>query len=429
MSHPISRQRKLPVPEIPRDKHFGKAFAFLSDPYRYISKRCQELNSDLFQTRAFLRSGICIAGPAMAELFYDESRFKRRGVAPRRFQKTLFGQGSVQGMDGPAHQHRKRMFMSLMTPERINHIGALSAQQWAAYADKWSKSDPVVLYDETCELLTKVACSWAEVPLNDTEISARSRELTAMFDYAGSIGPKHWWARIARRRAERWMIDVVQQVRSRKLIVSDDSAAYVIAMHRDLAGELLDPRVAAVELLNVLRPIVAVGVYLTFAGLALHNYPACRQHLEAGADDYPHKFAQEVRRFYPFFPAVGAVVRHDFEWNGYRFPKGIPLLRDLYGTNHDHRTWANPNDFQPERFRDWDGNPFNFIPHGGGDHYTNHRCPGEWIAIELLKVASKFLANNIRYDLPDQDLEIDFRRVPALPRSKFIIGNIRALAG
>jgi hypothetical protein len=92
------------------------------------------------------------------------------------------------------------------------------------------------------------------------------------------------------------------------MIVSDDSAASVIAKHRDLAGELLSPQVAAVELLNVLRPIVAVGVYLTFGALALHRYPLCRQQLQTIPDDYPYLFAQEVRRFYPFFPAVCAEV-------------------------------------------------------------------------------------------------------------------------
>ena len=95
-----------------------------------------------------------------------------------------------------------------------------------------------------------------------------------------------------------------------------------------------------------------MSVYLTFAALALHDYPACRECVCArGDDDYPLFFAQEVRRFYPFFPAVGAETRHDFEWNGYHFPKGMPVLLDLYGTNHDERTWTAPNEFQPERFR------------------------------------------------------------------------------
>jgi fatty-acid peroxygenase len=412
------------VPEIPRDKYFDNTLPFLRDPYRYISNRCRELKSDLFQTRLALRGGICMSGPAAAELFYDESRFKRRGVAPRRFQKTLFGKGGVQGLDGDAHRHRKQMFVSLMTPDRIAGIGALSTQTWEACARKWAKQDRVVLYDETCQLLMRVACAWAGVPLDESEVAARTRDVTATFDYAGAIGPKHYWARLARKRAEHWIEDIIQKCRARQLNVPDDCATHVIATHRNLNGDLLDLNVAAVELLNVVRPIVAVSVYLTFAALALHEYPACRESLRTAPDDYPLLFAQEVRRHYPFFPAVGAETRHAFEWNGYHFPKSMPVLLDLYGTNHDERTWTAPHEFQPDRFRHWEPNPYNFIPQGGGDQYINHRCPGEKIAIELLKVASSFMSQRISYDVPPQDLEIDFKRVPALPRSRFAIRSV-----
>jgi fatty-acid peroxygenase len=318
------------------------------------------------------------------------------------------------------------MFMSLMTPDRIQLIGELSERWWMEYARKWSTVGEVVLYDELCELLTRVACAWAAVPLEEAEVATRARELTAMFDYAGSIGPKHWWARLARKRAERWIEQLVDQVRAGQLQVDETTALYVIATHRDLSGNLLSTNVAAVEVLNVLRPIVAVAVYLTQAALALHNYPACRQQLASNTDGYPYLFAQEVRRFYPFFPAVGAEVRHDFEWNGYPFQKGTPVLLDLYGTNHDPRTWKAPHEFQPERFLTWDNSPYNFIPHGGGDHFINHRCPGESIAIELLKVTAKTLTGRITYEVPSQNLELDFTRVPALPHSKFVVRAVRS---
>ena len=101
------------------------------------------------------------------------------------------------------------------------------------------------------------------------------------------------------------------------------------------------------------------------------------------------------------------------------------MLLDLYGTNHDPRTWHDPETFRPERFLDWGGSPFDFIPQGGGDHHHGHRCPGEWIAIELMKVAADFLARRIVYDVPEQDLRINYSRLPALPRSRFVIGNVR----
>jgi fatty-acid peroxygenase len=318
------------------------------------------------------------------------------------------------------------MFMSLMTPDRIRHIGELSAQIWSAYAQKWSTMDRVVLYDEVCEILTRAACAWSAVPLEESEVALRTRHLTAMFDYAGSIGPRHWQARFARKRAEAWIEEIIQRCRDRQLNVPVDSALYVVANHLDLNGKLLSLNVAAVELLNVLRPIVAVAVYLTFAALALHHYPACREKLRTSVDDYAHLFAQEVRRFYPFFPAVGAKTRREFEWNGYHFSKETPVLLDLYGTNHDPRTWDAHNEFNPDRFRNWILNPYNFIPQGGGDSYSNHRCPGEPIAIELLKVAAIFLAQRITYEVPPQDLELETTRMPALPRSRFIIQNVKS---
>lgn len=133
---------------------------------------------------------------------------------------------------------------------------------------------------------------------------------------------------------------------------------------------------------------------------------------------------QEVRRYYPFFPAVAAVVRESFEWKGYRFAKGRRVMLDLYGTNRDRRTWDAPGEFRPERFDVTHPGPFAFVPQGGGDHDLGHRCAGEWICIEIMKAAMGFLTEEIAYSVPDQDLRIDVRRLPAVPRSGFVIGNV-----
>jgi fatty-acid peroxygenase len=80
-----------------------------------------------------------------------------------------------------------------------------------------------------------------------------------------------------------------------------------------------------------------------------------------------------------------------------------------------------------ERFEGWDESPYNFVPQGGGDHYIHHRCPGEWIAIALLKGAVKFLSREIEYEVPDQDLELQWSQMPPLPRSRFVIRNVRVM--
>ena len=102
------------------------------------------------------------------------------------------------------------------------------------------------------------------------------------------------------------------------------------------------------------------------------------------------------------------------------------MLLDLYGTNHDARTWERPGKFDPKRFRRWDGSPFNFVPQGGGDHDVGHRCPGEWIAIGLMKLATEFLTRRMSYEVPEQDLSITWSRMPPVPGSRFVIRNVRA---
>jgi fatty-acid peroxygenase len=413
---------------MPHDKSPDSTLALMLDPYRFISKRCLRYRSDVFEARILLQNTLCMTGPEAAKLFYDPDRFMRRGAAPLRVQKTLFGKGGVQTLDGQAHRHRKRMFLSVMTPERIGQLAETAAGWWRTYARKWESRDRIVLYGQTQEILTRSICAWAGVPLPESEVKQRTRDLTALFDAAGSVGPKHWWSRLERKKADRWIAGVVEQIRAGRLQPPEESAAHLVAWHRELDGELLPPRVAAVELLNILRPTVAVSVYITFAAHALHQHPHCRQEAQSGGDGAAERFVQEVRRFYPFFPSAVARVRQDFEWQGYRFSKGTRTMLDLYGTDHDPRAWEAPEEFRPERFRQWDGSPFNFIPQGGGDPAVHHRCPGEWITIELMKVALDFLAGRLAHDVPEQDLRIAYSRLPALPRSHFVISNVKVIA-
>lgn len=414
-----------PVPPIPREKTLDSTLALIRDPYRYISNRCQHHGSDLFEARLLLRKTICMTGPEAARLFYDSSRFSRRDAMPKAIQKTLLGVGGVQGLDDDAHRHRKQMFMSLMTPARIEELVQLTTAELRLRVRTWESLDQVVLYPELQMILMRATCAWAGVPLADTEVDARTREITALFDHAGSVGFRHLWSRSARKRADRWLAQFVEQIRSGGVAPSDDSAAHIIAWHRDVNGELLAPHVAAVELLNVIRPTVAVSVYIVFVAHALHVHPQLHEKLQSNDDGYAERFVQEVRRYYPFFPAVAARTRQRFEWNGYPFSEGQRVLLDLYGTNQDRRTWKDPEEFEPERFSQWGASPFNFVPQGGGSHHADHRCPGEWIALELMKLATEFFTRRVTYEVPEQDLSIDWSRLPALPRSRFVIRNIR----
>lgn len=50
------------MPEMPRDPSPESTLAFLRDPSRFISTRCQRYHADLFETRLFLQKTICMLG-------------------------------------------------------------------------------------------------------------------------------------------------------------------------------------------------------------------------------------------------------------------------------------------------------------------------------------------------------------------------------
>lgn len=149
---------------------------------------------------------------------------------------------------------------------------------------------------------------------------------------------------------------------NKKVNLLENTILHRFAWHRDLEGNLLDTETVAVEVINILRPIVAIAVFINFIALAVHHYPNEREKLESGDEKYAQMFVQEVRRFYPFFPFVMALVKKDFFWKGYKFEEGTLTLLDLYGTNHDPVIQENSEFFSPERFTKWEENPFDFIP-------------------------------------------------------------------
>ena len=412
---------------IPRLPHPDSTLPLLRDPYRFISRMARRCQADLFATRLLLQPAICMTGPAALQLFYDGERFQRAGAMPGPIQKTLLGVGGVQSLDDAAHRQRKHLLMSFMTPERIERLVALTGERWISCAAVWARVDSVDLYTASQELLTRALAEWIGLPLPDDEVRRRTRDLAALFDGAGAIGPRHFRARRARQRSERWLSALVERQRTGAAGAGADTPLARIAGHREPDGDQLEPRVAAVEILNLIRPAVAISVYIVFIAHALATRPEWQDRLRQAAAPDIEAFVHEVRRFYPFFPSLAAVTRSAFAWQGYDFPAGRRVILDLYGTNHDARLWNRPDEFDPERFLGRAVGAFELVPQGGGDHHAHHRCAGEWATIALMKQAAVFLAKRLAYDVPAQDLRLDLSRLPALPRAGLQIANVRLL--
>lgn len=412
--------------ELPYDEGLDNTIPFLNEGYLYITNRRNRFNRDMFKTRILGgKQVICMAGKEAAEVFYDNEKFKRHGAAPNKVLNTLFGQDGVQTLDGEAHAHRKTMFMNLMTKDSLTEIADLVEEEWDYALTTWEQKEQIKLYEEAKKILTKAICRWTGVPTDGVDMDKLSEQIGDMYEAAEKIGMKHFKGELSRKKAEKWLIDIIEAIREGEQMTEENTPLYKIATHRDVNGDLLDEKVAAVEVLNLLRPTVAISVYIALSALALYEFPDAKEKLSgADAEAYKH-FVQETRRYYPFFPVAPAIVKQDFLWDGHDFKEGTLVLLDLYGNNHHPELWEQPNEFIPDRFKEWDKSPFDFIPQGGGDYITGHRCAGEWLTISVMQRCINIMVNKMDYNVPEQDLSLSMKEMPSIPKSGFIMENVR----
>lgn len=413
----------------PKEKGFENGLKLLREGYAYIPNRRQIYQSDAFETRLLGDKAVCIGGKEAAELFYNEEYIKRDGAAPKFATATLLGEGGVQQLDDEAHRNRKKVFLDLMSKERIAIWGKLIEKHLHIATKEWIKKDSIAFYFESQKVLTKAACEWAGVPLLDKEVEKRTKQLTSMFESPATLSFRHIEGRIDRKKSEKWASYWIEKVREGEYRPREETALYQIAWHKELDGQLLETKIAAVELLNILRPSVAIAIYFAFSALTLYQFPEEKEKLQGDNPYYLHMFIQELRRYYPFFPFNAGITRKDFVWNGYTFEEGTRVIMDFHGTNHDPRIWEEPNEFKPERFADWKESPteqiqYKLLAQGGGDYATGHRCPGEWNTVTAMEVVTDFLVNKLSYTIPSQDLGYSMTDMPTTPKSGVIMEDI-----
>ncbi|AJD90480.1 hypothetical protein JMA_11630 [Jeotgalibacillus malaysiensis] len=412
---------------VPRSKGIDNSLSLIKEGFYFLPNQRQKLGSDIFETRLLGKKAICMAGEEASELFYDTEKFKREDAMPKPLKMSLFGDGSLHGMDGEAHRNRKRSFLSMFTPDRVEDLKRLALEHLDAKVSHWEKADEVVIFDEMQEILARAGCEWAGVPLEENEVQQRTQEMIDMIDSFGGSLSRFKDGKKARDSHEAWLQEIIKGVRKGKMSPPPHTAAYVMAHHRENNGKRIDKGTAAVELSNSFRPLLATAYFLTFGIVAMHEHPLTVSKLQHHPR-YSHMFAQETRRFYPFVPAMAAKVKKNFTFKGYKFKKDTLVVLDIFGTNRHPDSWENADTFIPERFEGWKGSPFSFIPQGGGDHHTGHRCAGEWLTVIVMSSFFEFFAKNLTYDVPEQDLSYSMERMPTFPNSRMIIQNVRKIA-
>jgi fatty-acid peroxygenase len=377
---------------------------------------------------------LLVRGTEGVEVFYDERRIARHGAIPGIIQETLFGHGSVHSLDGAEHRHRKATFLDVAYEDaQVERLSPLLEQEWQVELDAWVAGGDRTAYDAAVGALGRAVMRWAGLPGTPAAKTRWSARLAQIVDGFGApYSPEYLLAYANRRWSDRHAQHLIEAVRAGSLEADAGTALDEWARHRDADGELLPARLAGIELQNSMRPMIAVARFVAFAAKELHDRPEWRIRLAAETADrgalvggpLATAFAQEIRRTAPFVPMLPGKAIADIELDGEKVPAGGRVVLDILGTNTDDRSWERAGEFDPERFVGVDDYEAlrAFVPHGGADVATGHRCPGEKLAIAGLAAGSAALSDP-RVVIRGEGLTVNRRRLPTKPASG---GHVRA---
>jgi len=395
--------------------------------YNLIAELREDVDAPVVQAEFFNENITAIYGEEAARKFYDAANFKREGAMPEPVLKTLFGEDGVQTIDGEAHHHRKNYFMDLMTPDRMENYRDILTKHLSEALDK--QHGEFELFDLANKVLFNAISEWSGINLNnyDKETLEKLAENQISMIRGAVTSPKdHEQGIKDRNESEKWAQDLIKEARKHPASEKGNLALYTFANATDLDGELLPIEVAAVELLNIIRPTVALTVWIALMGHALFAKEGIYDELKADFDNLQDSFIQEMRRYYPFFPMLPAISLRDVEVDGYDIPKGSWVVLDLYGTNHDDRTKSSPEQFDLKRYTGKAKDisyeeEYEMIAQGGGKFREMHRCAGEWITLHSMRVFSDHLVNKYELTAPEQDWTIPMNQIPTYPNSKSLL--------
>ncbi|MGX7174238.1 cytochrome P450 [Enterococcus ratti] len=395
--------------------------------YHMLQFLRNKADAPVVKAKLFNKEAIVVYGSDAAKIFYDPRNFTRKKAMPKLVLKTLFGKNGVQTLDGAQHHHRKAVFMDLMTPEKMKEYRLILDRNFTHVLDE--QHGQFEWFDLSKRVLFSSICEWAGINLSELS----KEEINQLADYqismiSGAVtSPKdHIKGLENRKKSEKWAQKLIKSARENPIPEKKHVALYAFAQATELNGQLLPVEVAAVELLNIIRPTVALTIWAALMGHALFSRPDLKQQLKNNFSELQDPFIQELRRYYPFFPMIPGIALKDVVVDNYFIPKDSWVLLDVYGTNHDERTIEAPESFMIKRYigkaKDLSyEQQYEMIAQGGGDFRQMHRCAGEWITLHSLRVFSDQLVNRYEFSVPEQDWRISVNQFPTYPNSRVLL--------
>jgi cytochrome P450 len=325
------------------------------------------------------------------------------GVGPAA---AIYGPGSMFVQEEPEHLRRRKLLTPPLHGAALSSYVPIMADSARAALRDWPVDRPFPMLEAARSLMLDVIVKVIFGVEDPDEVRRLGRPFERLLNLGVSeqltvryalrrLGTLRVWP--ARARANREIGDVVMPLIARRrndprLSEQLDILALLMSARGDDGERLSDNEIRDDLITLMLAGHETTATTLAWAFDLLLRHPDALQRVQAeafsGEEDFTTAVINETLRIRPPAPFTARVAAQPFPIGGYQVDAGTRIVVHIIAINRDPRTYADPNEFRPERFLGGRPQTYAWVPFGGGVK----RCLGASFSMrELITVLHTLL--------------------------------------
>ena len=343
----------------------------------------------------------------------------------------LMGNGSMLILEGEQHRRERRLVMPMFHGDRMKAYGT-SMQQCAVEQFEVHRARGKLV---TLELMTDISLEViVRTIFGGTDRALATRLMDASRRVVASSSPLlffsrkthvHFfgfspWDRWTKAKRELFqLLDEVIEKRQQSTLQSDDILSMLCAATYEDGQAITREHIYSELMTFLFAGHETTALSLTWAIYHLHrnteSLTRLRSELDSLGDDstmslasapYLKATVQETLRIHPILTETLRKLKAPMQLGEYMLPTGMAVAPATVLAHHNAATYAEPEEFRPERFIDRSYSAFEYMPFGGG----HRRCIGAAFASYEMAIVLGTILKRFQLELIDSKPVVPKRR-------------------
>ncbi|CAA0132166.1 Putative cytochrome P450 137 [Mycolicibacterium vanbaalenii] len=352
---------------------------------------------------------VAVADPTLAKQVFTakpDILLGGEGVGPAA---AIYGRRSMFVLEEPEHLRRRKLLTPPLHGDVLrSYIPVIEEATRVAMAT-WPADSPIRMLDAARELTLEVIVKVIFGAHQPAEVARLGKPFAELLDLALSmetpiryaarrLGALRTWGALAdvNGKIDELILPLIADRRAgTRQRDTTDILSMLVAARTEEGDGLSDKEIRDDVITLMLAGHETTATTLAWLVDLLGHHRRVQQRVRSevgtGSAVYTEAVINETLRLHPPAPITGRMTAAQYQLGDYTLEPGTRIVLLLDVINRDPATYAEPNEFRPERFLDSRPTPYGWVPFGGG----LKRCIGASFSMcELTTMLHTMLQDN-----------------------------------